>query len=171
MNRSYSKIRHIQEANQRLENRLLSEQSTTSGATTQPFNAFTTLYSNGFNKIETPFLGSWYQNQFKFGNVVIGPLKSLANPKSDVQIKMVLKYVPTMIEKGLESWPEDREKFNVEKLKKYKQMSYVVYDGQNNELMSFNPPNNDEQYKYIFNTTTNKLINNKDEFINDIKIK
>lgn len=171
MNRSYSKKRHIQEANQRLENRLLSEQVTPSGTTVQANNAFNTLYSNGFNKIDTPYLGSLYQNQIKFGNVVITPINLLGSPKSDVQIKMVLKYVPTMIEKRIESWPEDSEKFNIEKLKKYKQMSYVVYDGENREIISFNPSNNDEQYKYIFNTTTNKLINNKDEFINDIKIK
>ena len=36
MNRSYSKIRHIQESNQRLENRLLNEQVTTDATQTTP---------------------------------------------------------------------------------------------------------------------------------------
>jgi len=36
MNKSYSKIRHIQESNQRLENRLLNEQVTTGATQTTP---------------------------------------------------------------------------------------------------------------------------------------
>lgn len=51
MNRSYSKIRHIQEANQRLENRLLNEQ-------TAPVTTNTTTVANPNTNFE-----DWFKKQ------------------------------------------------------------------------------------------------------------
>ena len=56
MNRSYSKIRHIQESNQRLENRLLNEQVTT-GATQTTGTTQTT--GNTETRVAGPF-GQYY---------------------------------------------------------------------------------------------------------------
>jgi hypothetical protein len=49
MNRSYSKIRHIQEANSRLEKRMLSEQTNPELEENNPFN-----FSNGFDDYDFP---------------------------------------------------------------------------------------------------------------------
>jgi hypothetical protein len=49
MNRSYSKIRHIQEANNRLEKRMLSEQENPELEENNPFK-----FSNGFDDYDFP---------------------------------------------------------------------------------------------------------------------
>ena len=61
MNRSYSKIRHIQEVNQRLENRLLNEQiskTNTNPSSTLPIKK-TTSGCNGNNTILAPTIKLW----------------------------------------------------------------------------------------------------------------
>ena len=54
MNRSYSKIRHIQESNQRLENRLLNEQVTTGATQTTP-NKDTEIKNLGLSLVDEAF--------------------------------------------------------------------------------------------------------------------
>ena len=64
MNRSYSKIRHIQEVNQRLENRLLNEQiskTNTNPSSTLPIKK-TTSGCNGNNTISSPISKLWDTN-------------------------------------------------------------------------------------------------------------
>ena len=73
MNRSYSKIRHIQESNQRLENRLLNEQ-TTPQTTTVPSGQTKTITnkvaSEGLKNVTTQmvdglaFEGWWISYEF-----------------------------------------------------------------------------------------------------------
>ena len=69
MNRSYSKIRHIQEVNQRLENRLLNEQTSktnTNPSSTLPVKKTTTGGCNGNNPISEPIIKvSEIDNKFK----------------------------------------------------------------------------------------------------------
>tara|TARA_R110000868_G_scaffold130388_1_gene340022 strand:+ start:981 stop:2267 length:1287 start_codon:yes stop_codon:yes gene_type:complete len=56
MNRSYSKIRHIQEVNQRLENRLLNEQTPKLNPKTPSIPPVTTGGCNGNNQISEPII-------------------------------------------------------------------------------------------------------------------
>jgi ribosomal protein S8 len=66
MFRSYSKIRHIQEANQRLENRLLNEQSSDKSE-----EMFKTLSKYGFRKGD-----SWIDKETKSKSLIKGDEKN-----------------------------------------------------------------------------------------------
>jgi hypothetical protein len=116
MNRSYSKIRHIQEVNQRLENRLLNEQTNktnTNPSSTQPVKK-TTAGCSGTNTILDPTIRLWgnpeqryfelkmffnatggdadFQKGFTdLKNKIMGELKQINPEKTEIKFNSIVK--------------------------------------------------------------------------------
>ena len=108
MNRSYSKIRHIQEANQRLENRLLNEQTTLSANTGVELwrqvvskvgdSKWTSIVDNTPNGNGYAFIGDKngkkihvYEGQQLFFGLKVKPVNGNIETKEDKKLSDVVK--------------------------------------------------------------------------------
>ena len=186
MNKSFSKIRHIQESNLRLEKRMLSEQVSTtpiSGQTEQlNFEGlFTTLYNKGFNKVNFPYNGEWDVTNKLFtilsddGKSYSFSKQLTSQPRSLGPLKfiMTLVYVPGFL--LFKSMSKDKSKFD-EISNNYRGLSYELKSNEYMNGQSFfniqpDTSTNNNIFNYIFDKTGKKLSFNESQqiYINQLK--
>jgi hypothetical protein len=147
-------------------NHYLTEQTTgdTQLKVINSVDAFNTLYSNGYNKINTPYNGVWYQNTFTFNGYKINVTLPLS-PKSDVNVEIKLELEPTKIQRMIDDGVLEKENYDYQKLSNYKSLVFNIYDNSNKIIANFEPLKSQD---YTTDNNGNKV--NWKDFIASVKI-